>query len=168
MSRDRLESEPRRSRISRACTTAPLIPWRCTMTALPKRLLASNITFASCWTIPISRPAGLKARSDRSHDTVRKGARFVMREVASASCMYLRWTSGLDVRGIPSTIEWLRSGLEAFAKAFRSFVVHSIHHSFTTNLFQILEYRIVSAVPRHARFTLSGNGRQVSESKFKP
>src|SRR5215475_14507953 len=42
-----------------------------------------------------------------------------MREVASASCRRLSCTrsaSELDVRGIPSTIERLRSGLEPFAE----------------------------------------------------
>ena len=59
--------------------------------------------------------------------------------------------------------------LSLLPKASRSFAVHSIRHSFTTNLFQFLKYRIVCAVPRHARLTLSGNRRQVSEPKrFKP
>ena len=52
---------------------------------------------------------------------------------------------------------------------FRGDAVPGIHHSFTMNLFQILKYPIVCAVPAHARFTLSGNGRQLSEPKrFKP
>ena len=134
---------------------------------------ASNITFrAGCWTTAISAPSEAKARWGWSRDTSRKVAIFGMPGIASASCRILSCThpaSELDVRGIPSIIERLRSGLKPFGKAFRSLAVHGIHHSFTINLFRILKYRIVSAVPRPARFTLSGNGRRVSEPKrFKP
>jgi hypothetical protein len=86
-----------------ACTATP--PMQRMMTVLPKCLLASSITFASCWTTSSRGQREAKMRSDRFQDTSRNVATFgtsrnvatfAMAGVASTSCRYL--SASLSVR----------------------------------------------------------------------
>ena len=111
-----------------------------------------------------------KARTDRSHDTSRNVATFAMPGVASASCRPLSCTRSapeLDVCGIPSTIERLRSKLQPFAEGLSQ--LRSARHSPFIYDKLVPNFKIPHRVCGSSACAIHPRREwRVSEPKFKP